>query len=289
MSNSEKAPVADALLPARSIRLGPTELTLVPDGEMHIVPGTGLFGVPGNAAWSDYLPPDDGGLVRVMPNSLLVRGLGEGAVLVDAGGENALERPGRHTDFLARLDSLGVERAEVRTLVVTHAHLDHIGYLTLQSGDGLTPAFPNAEVFIQRAEAEPFASSDPERWARYFAPIESAGLLRVIEGDVTITPGVTCLATPGHTPGHQSVMIASGNARAIYVGDLAATKLHLEHPEWCPEWAWSREAEIASKRKVIDLALGSDAVVVFGHDPKTPFGRLKRAGVGVEVVEVDAS
>jgi len=286
MTDSKKAPKDATLLPAPSIRLGVVELTLVPDGEMHVVPGTGLFGAPMDAGWSEYLNPDDGGLVKVMPNSLLVGGMGEGAVLVDAGGENAMERPERRTDFLERLDALGVEREEVRKLVVTHAHLDHIGYLTIPNDDGHAAAFPNAEVFIQRAEAEAFASSDPERWARYFAPVERAGLLRVIEGDVTITPGVTCLATPGHTQGHQSVMIDAGDARAIYSGDLAVTKLQLEHVKWCPEWTWSRESEIASKRKLIHLALARDAVVVFGHDPRTPFGRLRRKGSGVEVVGI---
>jgi len=275
-------------LPVKTLRLGQAELTLVPDGEMHVVPGVGLFGAPKDVGWAGYLPPDDGGHVKVMPNSLLVRGLGEGAVLVDAGGENALERPGRRTDFLARLDALGVRREEVRTLVVTHAHLDHIGYLTVPVDNGRAPAFPNAQVFIQRAGAEAFASADPGRWARYFAPAERAGLLRVIEGDVTITPGVTCLATPGHTPGHQSVMIDAGDGSAVYAGDLAVTKLHLEHPEWCPEWTWLREAEIASKRKLTDLALARDAVVVFGHDPRMPFGRLRRRGGVVEVLAVDA-
>jgi len=277
---------AFAPLPARSIRLGPTELTLVPDGEMHVVPGEGLFGAPGEAGWSDYLPPDDGGLVRVMPNSLLVRGLGEGAVLVDAGGENSEERPERRTDFLARLDSLGVERTEVRTLVVTHAHLDHIGYLALQSGDERAPAFPNAEVFIQRAEAEILAVADVEGWARYFGLLESAGLLRVIDGDCEVAQGIICLATPGHSPGHQSVMIGDGDAHAIYVGDLAATKLHLEHVEWHSDWALSRDDEVESKQRIIDLALTGDTVVIFGHDPRTPFGRLRREGKGVRIVGV---
>ncbi len=261
------------------------ELTLVPDGEMHAVPGAGLYGAPGYAGWRDYTPPDAEGFVRVMPNALLIRSDGGGAVLIDAGGENTDERPERRTDFLARLDSLGVGRTDIRTLVVTHAHLDHIGYLTIGSSSGRAPTFPNAEVFLQRVEAETFASNDAERWERYFGPLDRAGLLRVIEGDSEVTSGITCLATPGHTPGHQSVMISDGDARAIYVGDLAVTKLHLEHAEWHPEWAWSADAELASKRRVVDLALAEDAVVIFGHDPRTPFGRTRRSGEAVSVIE----
>ncbi len=290
MNRSGAASSGFAPLPARSFRLGGTELTLVPDGEMHAVPGEGLYGVPPEAGWCDHTPPDAEGRVRVMPNALLVRSGGR-VVLVDAGGENADELPARRTDFLARLDSLGVRRGDVSTLVVTHAHLDHIGYLTLVEDGRPVPAFPKAEVFVQRAEAEAFASADPGRWARYFAPLERIGLLRVIEGDADVAPGIVCLATPGHTPGHQSVMIGGDGARAsaIYVGDLAVTKLHLEHAEWHPEWAWSGEAELASKRRIVELALGSDCLLVFCHDPRTPFGRLDRAGGAVRVVPVAPS
>ncbi len=288
MTNCDASSAGSALLPARSIRLGGLELTLVPDGDMHEVPGVGLYGVPPEAGWRDHTPPDADGFVRVMPNSLLIRKRGKSggdAVLIDAGGENADEGSGRRTDFLDRLDSLGVRREDVRTLIVTHSHLDHIGYLTLSTGDSYAPAFPNAEVFVQGAEAEIFKLADEERWGRYFDPLESAGLLRVIHDDAEVAPGIICLATPGHAPGHQSVMIGEGDARAIYVGDLAPTKLHLEHVDWHPGWALSRDDELKSKQRIIDLALTGDTVVIFGHDPRTPFGRLRREGESVSVIE----
>jgi glyoxylase-like metal-dependent hydrolase (beta-lactamase superfamily II) len=283
-------------LPAVSLTFGGTELTLVPDGEMHVVPGDGLHGVPadeGRAEWAAYTPPDADGRVRVMPNSLLVRSP-RGVALVDAGGESPEERPERRTDFLAKLEGLGVRRDDVSTLIVTHAHLDHIGYLCIGSGDGRVPAFPNAQVFIQRIEAEAFASADSEGWERYFAPLEEAKLLCMVEGDREVAPGLTCLATPGHTSGHQSVLIESAGddgdgTCAMYVGDLAATALHLEHPDWHSGWTWSREAELASKRKVVDLAVARDAVVILGHDPRTPFGRLERGPEGVSVRPVGPS
>ncbi len=275
--------------PAASLALGDTELTLVPDGEMHVVPGKGLYGVPfaeGAAEWAAHSSPDPEGRVRVMPNSLLVRS-SSGVALVDAGGENSEERPERRTDFLARLERLGVRPGDVSTLIVTHAHLDHIGYLCVPVGDGRAPAFPNAHVFIQKIEAEAFASADPGRWERYFVPLERAGLLCAIDGDREVAPGLTCLATPGHTIGHQSIRIESpGGANAIYLGDLAATTLHLEHPDWHAGWTWSREAELASRQKMIDLAIERGAVVVLGHDPRIPFARLRLESGGVRVASV---
>ncbi len=271
---------------ARSMTLGETRLTLVPDGEMHRPSGKGVYGVPGASGWADHTPPDERGAIALMPCSLLIRGP-VGTVLVDTGGESPEEVPGRRSSFLEELGALGVRPEDVGTVVLTHAHLDHIGYNTRRVRGEWTPTFPNAAYFIQEVEAESFRRADPARWARYFAPLEEAGCLRYAAGDAEIAPGLTCLATPGHTVGHQSVLVECGRGgSAIYLGDLAVTKLHLEHPDWHPEWCWSVADERASKDRVTRLALELDALLVFGHDPRTPWGRLAAEGDGVRVVPV---
>ena len=271
----------------RSIVIGTTELTLVPDGEMFRPSGVGVFGVPPGEGWGDYTPPDADGCIAVLPNSLLVRGAA-GTALVDTGGENPDEVPGRKSDFLEQLAALGVRPEDVQTVILTHAHLDHIGYNTRHLGGGWAPTFPNATYWIQATEAEKFRSGDPARWERYFAPLDEAGLLRRVAGDQEVVPGLTCLATPGHTAGHQSVLVECGSgASAIYLGDLAVTKLHLEHLDWHTEWSTSPADERASKERVAELALARDALVVFCHDPHVSWGRLERTAVGVEVVPVE--
>ncbi|MHC4201233.1 MAG: hypothetical protein ACYSU0_14685, partial [Planctomycetota bacterium] len=60
----------------RSISLGATELTLVPDGEMLTPSGEGVYGVPASAGWGAYTPPDAHGSIAAMPHSLLVRSPG---------------------------------------------------------------------------------------------------------------------------------------------------------------------------------------------------------------------
>ena len=170
-------------------------------------------------------------------------------------------------------------------VVLTHAHLDHIGYNTREARGGPVPTFPCAEYFIQKAEADAMRSEDPARWVRYFRPIEKAGRLRCVSGDCPAGDGLTCLSTPGHTIGHQSVLIDRGEAgSAVYLGDLAVTKLHIENPTWSPEWCWSAEAEQRGKARIVELALDRDALLVFGHDPNVSWGRLERREGGVAVV-----
>jgi len=278
-------PSPEGPLPGRrSISLGATELTLVPDGEMLTPSGEGVYGVPASAGWGAYTPADGHGNIAVMPHSLLVRGPG-GTTLIDTGGENPIEVPGRRSDFLERLRDLGVSPDDVTTVVLTHAHLDHVGYNTREVEGGRAPTFARADYFIQEAEADSMRSEDPARWDRYLRPIEEAGRLRCVSGDAPAGGGLTCLATPGHTVGHQSVLVDCGEGgSAIYLGDAAVTKLHVENPTWSPEWCWSREAERRSKARIVALALETGALLVFGHDPNLSWGRIERRGGGVAVV-----
>jgi glyoxylase-like metal-dependent hydrolase (beta-lactamase superfamily II) len=268
----------------RSISLGATRLTLVRDGEMLTPSGEGVYGAPASAGWVDYTPPDAHGNIAVMPHALLVRGPG-GTALVDTGGENPVEVPGRRSDFLERLAGEGVSPGDVATVVLTHAHLDHVGYNTREVEGGWVPTFARADYFIQVVEADSMRAEDPARWDRYFSPVERAGRLRCVSLDAPAGGGLTCLATPGHTAGHQSVLVDCGEAgSAIYLGDLAVTKLHFENPTWSPEWCWSREAERRSKARIAELALETGALLVFGHDPHLSWGRIERRELGVAVV-----
>ncbi len=275
MAMREEKPSLPSLSP-RSIVLGGTELTLVPDGEVHRPSGEGIYGVPAREGWNDYTPPDEAGAVALMPHSLLVRGP-RGIALVDTGGDNPIEAPDRKSDFLEQLAGLGVRREEVTTVILTHAHLDHVGYNTLYVGGKWTPAFPGATYFIQAAEAEAFRATDPARWRRYFAPLDEAGRLGCVAGEEEVAPGLRCIPTPGHTLGHQSVLIECGaGGSAIYMGDLAVTALHVEHLDWHTAWSFSPAEERRSKERIVKLALERDAVLIFGHDPRIPFGRLVR-------------
>ena len=70
----------------------------------------------------------------------------------------------------------------------------------------------------------------------------------------------------------------------MYLGDLAILAASMEHPEWGPDWAWSREADLASRRAVAHWAVENDALLVLGHDPRMPWIRLREAENGFRAV-----
>ena len=121
-------------------------------------------------------------------------------------------------------------------------------------------------------------------WQMRFKPIADSGRLRMVDGDTEISDSIGCRLTTGHTVGHQSVVISAGSKKALYLGDLAVLAENLENPEWGPNWAWSRTADIASRQIIVNWAVENGAILVLGHDLRHPWIRLQKERAGFTVV-----
>ncbi|MEU6075662.1 MBL fold metallo-hydrolase [Micromonospora sp. NPDC047074] len=194
---------------------------------------------------------------------------GDGPVtLVDAGigpaGSPAASWapvPGR---LPAELAAAGIDPADVRTVVLTHLHSDHVGWAV--TGSPGAPYFPNADYLLQRAELAAVGQLNPGLSAGLVAPLRAAGQLRVVEGEEDLDPTVRLLPTPGHTPGHQSVLLTVGDERLLLTGDLLVHAVQLVDPELA--YAHEEDPETARASRVgllRDLAAGGPAVLATPH------------------------
>jgi glyoxylase-like metal-dependent hydrolase (beta-lactamase superfamily II) len=262
--------------PQQSISIGDIRITNLPDGEGHIV-ATGMFPASTEEAWQAHQQflDDDGRLVTNIAGFLIQTG--DRNILVDLGfGDHTAEWP----DFAVftggrLLDSLkqaGVSPAEVDTVVYTHMHLDHTGWTT--TGENLT--FPNARHIAAAAEwahwQEPDQSGVGPNAEAVLAPL-SSHIEQVGDGDV-IAPGVNVLATPGHTPGHQSIVVSSGTDRAVILGDVINCPVQIAEPEWSVLF----DVDPALARRTRDSLLaeleGSSTIVSGSHFTESVFGRV---------------
>jgi glyoxylase-like metal-dependent hydrolase (beta-lactamase superfamily II) len=267
---------------AATIVLGPIRLTLILDGMMRIE-GNELFHPASREEWAVGLEPDERGTLPVVINGVLISS-GNQHTLVDTGLGEEEGGKARPQNLLKSLAAVGVQAKQIGRVLLTHSHGDHVMGNTLWRGRNWLPTFPLAEYVIQRQEAEAVREENQEIWRTRLAPLEERGQLRTIEGFAEIDQFLSCWPTPGHTVGHQSVLVRTPERQALILGDLAILAQNLEHLQWAHRWAWSAEADANSRREIGEWAIAHDAVLVVPHDPELPWVQVARAGEGYRVL-----
>ncbi|MEU8420198.1 MBL fold metallo-hydrolase [Micromonospora sp. NPDC048835] len=171
--------------------------------------------------------------------------------------------PGR---LPAELTAAGIDPADVDTVVLTHLHSDHIGWAV--TGTPGQPYFPNASYLIQRDELDAAEALNPGLPAGLVAPLRAAGQLRVVDGETTLTPAVRLLPTPGHTPGHQSVLLTIADERVLFTGDLLVHMVQLVDPDLA--YAHEEDPDMARHSRLTTLHTHSPTLLATPH-LGTPF------------------
>lgn len=254
------------------IAIGTMRLDLLPDAEIGIS-GDSVFAPAERAEWSAHVTADGEGRFTIPVRPLLIRGH-DSTILVDTGfGDIAsladdTAPVGRTLDALK---TLGVSPDDVDTVIITHAHGDHFqGNMRRAEGRNVA-AFRNAQFVLHRAEAAAARADNRDEWETYFAPIERAGRLRLLDGDAQLTESVGCVPTPGHTVGHQSVVVSDAGESACYLGDLALHLLNLQKPQWAADWAWSREKDRENRIGMCEWARDNHGILILPHDGENSF------------------
>lgn len=163
----------------------------------------------------------------------------------------------REHEVIAQLEQLGVAPGDVTQVILSHAHGDHTGHVA---------AFANAEIVIQAKEHE-IAFSAEGRASRSFADIASPDLRwRLVDGDVTLMPGLDLVFTPGHRPGHQSAVVTlPSGAVKILTGDAADLLENFERE--ILSGSVDDDAAMASIRRLKAIAADTGGDLVPLHDP----------------------
>ena len=193
-------------------------------------------------------------------------------------------RLGGDPTFLERLAAEidgGIDAVDV--VVCTHLHFDHIGWNTVRNAAGTwVPAFPNARYLITRAELDGFADRDEDDVAgSSLTPLADAGVLHEVELDHRITPDVRFLPTTGHTPGHVSVVIESGDAAALVTGDATHSPVQFPHPELAAGRVDHDSAESTrTRRDLVARYVDTDTLVLGTHFAPPTAGVLRTGADG---------
>ena len=276
--------------PPASRKLGSAEIMIVSDGTLSVPLSFSLPETPGAEAASllaaHGLPAD--GVVQT--NVTLVR-TGDQIVLIDAGsGPKFQQTAGKLSE---NLEAAGISPEKVTKVVFTHGHADHLWGAIDDFDDG--ERFPNATYVISAAEwdfwTHPDTPTKVPDWLKGMA-IGSARILKLIEKKVerrkdgeAVAPGLTFVATPGHTPGHMAVMVESGKERLLVGGDVFSNNaVSFARPEWRVGSDFDRDLGVQTRRRMLDR-LASDRIPLIGFHLTWPGqGMVERSGTAFRFI-----
>jgi len=256
-------------------KVGSIEVTVVTDGvnrfkfaDDHV---TNRSRSEVNAALAAaYLEQD----FMTTPYNPVVVNTGAKLVVIDTGTSEAnFERSkGAAGQFQANLKAAGIDRNAVDTVVISHFHGDHINGL-LAPDNRL--AFPNAEILVPAGEWKYFmddgemSRAPAGRMQEVFKNLRRVfdALGRKVtpyEAGKEVAPGITAVATPGHTPGHMSHIVASGSDKVYVQADVTHVPwLFARHPDWHAFYDQDGRLAEETRRKVYDM-LVADRMMVQG-------------------------
>ncbi len=232
--------------------------------------------------WARYpedLTPDH--KVSLNLASYLVRSQGS-TILVDTGMGPVPEDAPESSwgELLHNFEAAGVRTDEVDIVVMTHLHRDHVGWNMVSENGRYLPVFPNARYMLSRKDweatrmpeyAERFPTASTKLW-----PLEELGILDVVEGEYSINGELTALPTPGHTPGHMSVLITSQGQKGVITGDALHSPAQVQEWEWCSRADLDPDQARTSRRKLVEDAEREGTLIAAGHFPAPGFGRVVR-------------
>jgi glyoxylase-like metal-dependent hydrolase (beta-lactamase superfamily II) len=221
---------------------------------------------------------------------------GSRLVVIDTGtGEaNFKNSKGAAGQFQTNLKAAGIDRNQVDVVIISHIHGDHINGLLTPDGK---PAFPKAEIMVPAPEWK-FFTDDGEMSRQSTDRMKGvfAGFRRVFdalgrkvtqyEAGKEIVPGITAVATHGHTPGHMSHIVSSGKSKVYIQADVTNLPIFVRNPGW--HLMFDQDAKMAeeTRRKVYDMLVAERMMVQGFHYPFPGLAYIEKAGNGYREIPV---
>ncbi len=266
----------------RHITVGNVQITALSDGALEFDLCTFFPSIAGDQ-WEPYQHHlVDGPGVRFNLSSYLLRSEGR-TILVDTGmGPKPPDDPDcAFGELLDDMNAVGLRRDEIDMVVMTHLHRDHVGWNVLSEGGAYAPTFPNARYWMSAKDWD--ACRDPGIQPQRFTnaplrvwPLPDLGLAEMYDGEHAFTSEVTSIPTPGHTPGHMSIMISSQGQRALILGDVLHNPAQVQETDWVSRADMDPDQTKITRRSILQRLENEGLLAVVGHFPAPGYGHMVR-------------
>jgi glyoxylase-like metal-dependent hydrolase (beta-lactamase superfamily II) len=263
------------------IRVGNVEIMALSDGSLEFDLCNFFPEIP-EAEWQPYEAHLHDHRVRFNLGSYLIRSSAK-TILVDTGlGPKPAETPDAPWgQLLHDFETNGVRTDEIDMVVMTHLHRDHVGWNLSAANGRYVPTFPNARYWMSAKDWDACHQPDvqPTRFPNAPScvwPLADLGLVELMKGEHTLTRELTAVPTPGHTPGHMSILITSEGKRALVLGDAAHSPVQLQETDWVSRADMDPEVTRQTRRALAERLEREDIIVAAGHFAAPGFGKIVR-------------
>ncbi len=189
------------------------------------------------------------------------------------------------TTFLDDLRVAGFAPEAMHAVLCTHLHFDHVGWNTLQVNGRWVPTFPQARYLFGRREYQHWQHLKAtggyhhlDHLADAVEPIVAAGLAEFIDPDFALTDEISLIPTPGHTPGHVSVLIRSRGEEAVITGDLMHHPIQLALPTSPGNFDMDKEQGARTRLEFVRRFADRPALVIGSHFSDPTAGHIVSDG-----------
>lgn len=223
----------------------------------------------------------------VSPYTCLLIKTGKEILLVDTGADGLAPTTG---NLQSNLAAESVRPEQITTVILTHAHPDHIGGVLNSDGN---PAFPNARYIMAKTEWDFWTSGPDLRSTALDGHIQDLLIgcaqknlpplkprMELLEKEREIAPGIIAIPAPGHTPGHIAIVIASAKQQLIHIADAVLHPMHMKFPSWRNIFDLNENDAVSTRQKLLDRAAADRVSILAYHFPFPGIGKVATEGSG---------
>lgn len=266
-------------------QIGEFELIALPDGAADLqAPAASLeMQLEPRLDWAELARRNPGGfhgpehLWRIHNTCYLVRAPGL-RMLVDCGvGEGPYPwYAGLRGQLPQGMAAAGLEPDEVTHVFLTHAHPDHVGWAFDEKAGA--PRFRNARYLLHQRDWDHFSGRTPvpKHFTRFVAPLARLESLDLLAGETELAPGVTALETPGHTPGHMSLLLQSRGEGLVISGDVVNSPVYVSQPQLPFPSDADHALGIRTRLALMERIEGNGLRLASAHFPEPGWGGVVR-------------
>lgn len=217
-------------------------------------------------------------------------------ILIDTCGGNGKTRPASprfdrlDTPYLDRLTAAGVTPEDVDYVLLTHLHVDHVGWNTQLVDGEWVPTFPNALHVMTTTERdwrdpERGAKGKPEDPLRPFVdsvrPVLDNARVQLVEGNESgFLDGIDFVQTPGHAPGQMGIRLRDEDREAMFIADVMHQPIQVYNPQWSSKYCEDKAVATETRAKVLEHAADTGCLILPAHFGGTHCGYVRRDGSG---------